>query len=583
MTLIKTFRTTLYILLGCIGTLAAQEEPQRSALIESLSHSDLVDLSPPESSTSVSLFPLDITTEVPECYVATQQGVGHLLSMWNFQAYRFFLVALEHDENSLLATAGITLSLLTSDSHMHPQRTAAIKHLQHLLSLDGGSHFERQFGLALMDLLQGNKAGWTEKLEELRGESDKANFLPVLLNAYFSRDGYSILGDAKFNQQRAIEDLEALCIASPNEPSVLTFYILSQIDDPRVQENFFNKVLPTARRLVRLYPDFPFYGHLAGYCELRCGDAFLAEQYYALAEQQYEHLLRKESIPLRNLEEYLECKLGLITCLVQQGNYDAAHNRTQSILSSLRPTRADRSQALALYLWELKSFPIRIACAKGDFEGMEQEARQIADLVDPQAPDTIELDQQFLNCLRHYVHVRSAIRAGDEQAALNALDIFLKTNDMLYQSSEQALKNKELASFRRGCDLLIILEDELKTRLETVSPIGDKVSVTSRISRAIDNQKLSKGISPPMWFTPMEMVKADYMYSIEEYQEALTSYSQAYARMPNHRSTLAGLEKTLSALGRTSEASDVRNIVDRLDAKQEAKGRPRVTLPSPLR
>jgi len=235
-----------------LATICSVSVIQGSALIQAIMHSDIAELAAPTPSDAVSLYELDVESASPEGYRAMQQGYGHLLSLWDFQAYRFFVEALKYDEDSIMATSGLTLALSIGDRHLVSQAEMAIVRLRELLKGSTGTEFERDFGYAVLKLTSGNQEGWVKALSTLAERKDRGWKLPATLHAYYMRDGYTARGEPRINQRKAIETLENFCKESPEDPASLVFFITAQMDEPNLNATFIDSILMSARKLVFL-------------------------------------------------------------------------------------------------------------------------------------------------------------------------------------------------------------------------------------------------------------------------------------------------------------------------------------------
>ena len=538
-----------------------------SELLAGMTNSDIKSLPAPKYSQSVSLYDYDIETENEKSYELIQQGLGHLIGMWDFQAYRFFLAALKIDPESIMATSGAALSLMASDRHLLPQNQVALQRLLDLLNTDEGTQYERDFGNAVLMLARADMKGWGEALTSMVNEKKKGWILPALLNAYFARDGYTILGEPKYYQRKAIESLYSYCAENSDDPGPLTFYITSQLDNPNAT-NLYGDVLRCARKLSRLHPEYPYYHLLTGYCELRCGDPFLAEQSYIKAEELYEDFKDTNKIPFRNCKQLLDAKIGKISSLTLQENYTKAQAEATKLNNISIPKVEPPSLVQALLNWEAKSFPIRIACMENSPEAMKAEAAKIASLLKSVPFKKRELYHHFLDALRHYADTRVSLNNKSLESAGESFNRFLYSSSIVTSSSEKAISQNEGMYWSRANNLLDVLEYETKARFELTDSKVEKIDIISKITEAIDVQENTRDLMPPLWLYPMETFKADYLFSIGEYEEALDAYSKGYNRFPNHIPTIIGLEKNYRELDNLEKAEQTKTILLNIIEKQ---------------
>ena len=540
-----------------------------SSLISSLTNADIENSTPPNPSKSVSLFDYDLPIEKSsKAYKSIQQGYGHLLGNWDFQAYRFFLEALKEEPNSLFATSGITLALIGGDVHLAPQIKASVIRHRELLKNAEGSEFELAFARAVSLLTERQITKWTDELKKISSQKELGWELPELLHYLFARDGYTLLGEPKIGQQKAIAGLESLCQELPNTPAPHAYLVASQLDNPNATLLADKGDLVTsARRLTRFYPSYPYYQLLVGCSELKCGELILSTEPLRQAIRLYEKHKDYESVLERNLISLVEARLNLITALTLQHDFESADLELRKLLSTELPVEQSRSLVGSALHWEASSFPMRIACYRDSEWLMKKRAADIRERFGKKKLADLKLPEQFLMTLAAYASSRVAIQAKNFTLAEEELLKFSEAGSSVINNSGKALLNNEVPYWERASALITLLEFELKARFEVVDK-SDKISVISKITEAIDRQQPTRGVMPPLWLSPMETYKGDYLLSKGEYEEALIAYQEASNRILNHQPTLKGLQKTYSALGKTTEAERIQNKLDALLFKE---------------
>jgi len=508
---------------------------------------------------------MDIQTKNVETASLIQQGFGHLLGMWDFQAYRFFLEALKQEPQSLMATTGVALCLAGAEVHLSPQREVATKQLDTLLKAPQGTTFEKKFAEATLKLTQGDISGWTDDLKDLAEEKGKGWQIPALFYNLFARDGFTVLGEPRYLQKKSITALKELCNKEPKSPACLSLFVAAQIENPNTRDVYEKRlVLPTARKLVRLHPNYPYYQLLLGHCELKCGEPFLSAKAYKKAISLYTRFLTQDKISIRNCRQLIDAKLGLISAYIIGNNLADARMAVNDLLETRMPSTHKSSQVAAAIRWEGQSLPIRMACFQNDTLAMTVEANRIEQSMEGVSLKERSLSDHFLVALETYARTRIALEEKNQREAGKQLERFIFAGAQILNSGSQAVASNEAVYWERGNLLISILEDELKARFEMSDAKVEKVNVISKITAAIDKQSILGNLMPPIWLTPMELIKADFLASIGLYEEALVAYDQAYCRQPNHIRTTEGLASTLEALGRNTEAQETREKLQKL-------------------
>lgn len=549
-------------------SLAGAEE----AFLSTLIHEDLKELPAPEFSETVSLYEFDVQMEDEESYKLLQHGYGHLIGWWDFQSYRFFIELLKREPDSLMGTTGLALALMSGDIHTIEQNQSAFKRVSELLEKGEGTEFEREFAQAVTLLAKGElkgirKAG--ETLTELTLEKGKGWILPALLNAFFSRDGYTAFGEPKFHQQKAITAVKSYNEEFPEDAGTLFYYALLQAEDPKTRGVFLKEVLPTMRKLTRLYPGHPYYHFLRGYGEMRCGDPFLGEEQYREAERLYEAYRSKLGVPYRNIKPLIDAKMGVISCLILQENYEEAQAETDKLLKISLPKRDYNSQVQVAMDWEGETFPLRIACMEGDLKKMKTEADALKKKIDSVPKEKRRLHHVVWEALYFYAQARERLPSKDEEKIAESMDSLLLLNEYLLKGQGAAQAGNELLYWLRGKDLIQLLAAELKARYEMNHPKASKDTVLPWLSRVVDEQVNHQYVMPLLWLTPMEVLHGDYLFKVGQEEEALAIYDKAYTRFPNHMPTLESMQKVLKKQGKTEAVEKLERI--KKNFKERAK------------
>ncbi len=535
-------------------------------------HSDIAELNAPTLSDAVSLYEMDVESSSPEGYRAMQQGYGHLLSLWDFQAYRFFVEALKYDENSIMATSGLTLALSIGDRHLVPQAEMAIVRLRELLKGTTGTEFERDFGYAVMKLISRNQEGWVKALATLAERQDQGWKLPAILHAYYMRDGYTARGEPRLNQRKAIETLANFCEESPEDPASLVFFITAQMDEPNLDAAFIDNILTNARKLVFLYPQFPVYRKLLAYCELRAGDPFLAGESYELAYSLYAKMVEAEHISPRNCPDLVNTQLGRISALVLQQDFAQAKQATTRLLSSPVEEYDLPGISNSALLWEGGSFGLRIALMSEEEEMLIAEISEMEKKLEGESKESWPAHYHYFNSLVVYAKSRQVLlQQGKPDGLVSKIQLLKESNQELYNARQVAAQSNALPYWRRAMNLAYILDLELKARYEMAQEKPDRITFINLVTAAIDEQHFYAQLSPPLWLEPVQNLKAEYLLTTGDYKQALEVLDESYLKIPNHMKTLKHLEATLQKLERPEDEEQVAEVIENFNNKREKK------------
>jgi len=557
---------TLSLLIS-LSILDAQTKDEK--FLAAVTNPDVKGLAAPTPSDDISLYDFDIQTSDQETYKLIQQGVGHLLGIWDFEAYRFFIEALKREPQSIMATCGILLSTLSSDYHFDDNFEVAHKRLKALLkNPEIGSTFEQNFGNAVLKLINQDLVGWKIDLSKMVSARAEGWKLPALLQAYFQRDGYTAMGDPRLNQHKAVKSLRQYCLENPDDPASLVFLVTAQMDNPKLRTSYINEVLPCARKLVRLYPKSPSYRYVLAYCEFRSGDPFLAEQTYREAEALFLEYIQTNKVKMRNVPNLMNCKIGIISSLVLQQDYAKALAETDALTKLKLETYETPSRIHAVQRWEADSFRLRIGLAANDQVLLATEIERMHQKLMKIPKGEWQPHHHFWHSLLLYSTCRQMIMTKDMANFNENLQLMKDSNAKLFKTYYQAIENNEKECWIRATNTLIMLNHELNARHELTRTPVPQVNFNSSIAAAIDGQVFCKNFMPPLWLEPVEMLKAKNLLSIGELDEALISIDRAYGRMPNHIPTTRLLEKILRAQERNTEADQVSAFIQKFNAKR---------------
>ena len=541
-----------------------------SKTLSKLIHPDLREISAPKNSDDVSLYEIDLDYQSEDAYTAIQQGFGHLLSISDFQAYRFFLEALKREESSIMASSGLTLSLLSGEQHLIPQCNAAIRHLTNLLEKEGGTKFERDFGIAVLGLSRDGTTGWNRILNQLRQSDNKGHQIAKLLHAYYLRDGYNADGTPKENQQKSVKILEELRNANPTDPATLVFYITAQMDNPRPNTKSDLAVLPAAKELVTLHPNFPAYQKLYAFCVLRYGDPFTAASAYHTGSTQFQSFVSSENIPLRYCIDLVNCQIGTISALILQENYTAAQVETDKLLKLKQESYSTPALVNSAIQWEAASFPLRIALLSENNDMLSSVVKELEVTLKNIPADKRKLYHDYWETLLIYAKCREMISLKATDSLPQEITRYSEFLSNLRESYIQASDLNAILYWKRACNTLNVLHYDLLARYELTKTEPDLDTFSKLITKAIDLQQFHHRFMPPVWPNPVDTLKTQYLIDTEHYQQALVVADSAYRKVPNHPKPLRQLHETLTKLKRTEDALKVKQVLKAIQQKHKA-------------
>ncbi len=539
--------------------------------IREVTHLDFVDLSAPIASDAVSLVEMEMGYENEEVYQSVQQGYGHLLSMWDVQGYRFFLEALKLEPDSVMANAGLVLCCL-NNTNLVPQAQAALQHLDGLLEADKTPSLERSFGQAVWFLSQRDFVSWQQQLDAMTEDESAVGWeLVALLHAIFSRNGYTEFGEPKLEQREAEKFLRRYCAQNSESPSGLVLYANIQVDHPRPQAILDSEVLASARKLVRLYPDFAPYHRLLGYCYLRVGSAALAAQSYQQAVALYENFLTMTGLPHRHCVERMECEIAAVTALSLAGNTAQALAVAAPLVQRAADPALVGAKAWSLLQWEGVTLPLRVALWSDDAALIQQEMTALQAYLDNTPEKQQNASHMLCAALLHYAEGCKRIEQEKLLEAPTDLQRLVFTaQDMVLRHEELALANTK-RYFDRAQNCLRMLVMDLDARLLIAKGevnAETSISLLSKMESSYSKQLYYHGFTPPFWITPGYNQLAQVHMGLEQYDKALDYLETSYRLLPNALPTLVQLNKLLLLMERYDAAKIVEAQLDRVQEQK---------------
>jgi len=543
------------------------QEQGATNLIDKLKLSSLENSTAPTPSESITLFQVDIEYESDQVYQDIQQGFGHLLGFWDIQAYRFFLKALTVKEDSIMATSGIVMSLLSSRENIFKeQREAAISHLYNLVENQEGTKFEKDFGTAVLALCRGDRIKWNRILGRLADSSEKDG-LAKLLHAYYSRDGYNPDGTPKVGQQETIDKLNSMLEQSPTEPAFLLFNVTARLENPKPTKKYGKKVIELVESLEESNPGFAPYYKLKGFCTLRVGDPFKALGAYTTAAELYETYLQEENIPLRHCTDLIESRIGEIYALILQENYESANMLTHELINKNNlDSDSPRTLLNYLYEWEVDTFPLRIALISNNLDSVSKKVETLRQKLSKVQEK--RLSHLCWEALILYADFRLMEESGDMTKLGNLLQDFTNASLKYQKPTIDNYEAGAIAQWQRGGALLKTLEAEIFARYELKKKTPDHTTFQKHMENAISSQKIVSSISPPFWPAPIGNLQVEHLMGLGNYQDAFKVAQVSYRLMPNHYPTMLKLREILEKLDRPEDAEKVNSLIKTFEKKK---------------
>lgn len=358
-------------------------------------------------------FSLVVSSFDAEAREAVVRGIQMLLTAQDESALAEFRTARRLDPSCVMASWGILFSTLGSD-HDH-ERTEALAELRREARLQDLLPQERYLCEALAFFLTDGAEAAVDTLSQYASRFPR-DPLPIMGQIVFLRNGYDAFGNARPQQERALQLAEKLLESDPASHTALFLRALLEETAPRVSA----RACDCARRAARLAPRHAATRLLLGHLLARSGRYGEAAEAFEQAATLYEQTRSAFHLAEGDDDGQIRALLGLAVAQWQQGEWRASL-QTRRLLKTF-PIDPERlhSKRSRLILWEVRSLPARLALAgtrtldAGDLRacmaaanvpGMPQK--------DPAKP--------YLESLKHIMEARLAITRRDHLGAQKSL------------------------------------------------------------------------------------------------------------------------------------------------------------------
>ncbi len=452
------------------------------------------------------------------------------------------------------------------------------------MSLAGSQHefFEqRQKALArMLDLLEWQQKEKAEKWSELevgyahaagrlltegaRGAGE--TFLAVserfpndvqarLFSQFLLRDGFDDFGEPRLGQRHSAKGIFKILETHPEDVSVMSFWVTSQAEAPLNGALLRKDVLPVARKLVRLHPDYAPFRLMLTHTEARCGNAALAIAAGEKAVTLYERYMAREKVSVFDCEGWVRAKVYLVNLYETKGN----HAKAVEIARELALVKIDKkrvfSRGAGLLLWEGRTAGARIMMGRSDKVSFYEGQKMLELLSEDQWFKDESFAIFYRDCLAFYLGVRVAVSVKDKKNGEPLYRDFIQRVRALEARKDVAEKTSTYSSWLRATNTLTLGVAELKGMLAELEPEPTKSSAVNWYRAAADRQYRPSNLLPPIVDYPLQLRLGNFYLSKGDSEKAGRAYRKGLDIRPNHLATLKGYQKALVKLGKTESAA----------------------------
>lgn len=551
------------------GEIGEDAEPPRPFQASDVIHPVIAALPPPAFHEKLQVEKMVIFSSSKEAQRHVLQGMALIQAAWDFEAYRHFCEAVKLDPDCVMAFWGIGLSLAAPNNEFSSQRMVAVDRMLDLVESLGDElpEIEREYAICLALLFSANVKAASAGFETL-AERFPQNLQASLLATYLKRDGYTEFGDALYGQEQAIDEMKHQLLVHPDSLSVLTFWAMLHAEAPDADQSLRKQVLPYARKVARLCPDFPPYQHLLGHFEWRCGNLALGQEAFEKASALYAAHMKKDGLTFHDCAGWVRARLYLATAFYSQGKFDEAMVVAKELAALKVDAKRLGANGANLVVWEGRTLPARLYLARGKAGDFAKAIATLPGKDDPQLFKDRTLSLFYLEGLRQYLGGCQSIAEGDLEKASIIREALSATGGQMLSFQRSAMQSSSISEYLRAVKTLEVHVAEFRGKVAMAGPPARRRSAFNWFKSASDRQLRPSMMMPPPIVYPMENRLAEYFFSIGDYQRSAESYQEALVRRPNDLQTMLGYQKPLLKLERRLDAAAIQQQIDRVRGKK---------------
>lgn len=497
------------------------------------------------------------SSEIAASHVA--QGLGRMNASWDFEAYRHFCEAVKADPDCLMAYWGIAMSLAGSQHEFFSERKVAVDRMLDLLESEIAakkirwSDLEKRYAQAAGYLLTSGVRSAGLAFNSL-SEKYPGDIQARLFSLFLQRDGFDSGGKPLIGQKKANEGIKKILEQYPEHLSVMAFWVSSQAETPWNVLMLREEVLPVARKLVKLLPEYPPYHLMLAHVEARCGNAALAIQAANDAANFYQAYMDEEKVDLYDCDGWIRAKVYLAALYEMKGEKIEAEQVGKELAQIKVKEERLFSRGAGLLLWEGRNVGARIMMGRSDIASFKKGQKLLETLPEEQWFKDKSFALPYRNCIAIYLAVRMAIADKDIKSSKALFDQFLLRVDALGKTQQLASKTSSYSDWARAMNTLLMMVPELRGLIAQNEVGAIRLAAATWFRSASDRQGSPSNLLPPSVDYPM-MWRLGLFYLQEgKLEKAEDAFREGLALRPNHLATLEGFHRVLKKMEKTQAA-----------------------------
>ena len=497
------------------------------------------------------------SSEIAASHVA--QGLGRMNASWDFEAYRHFCEAVKADPDCLMAYWGIAMSLAGSQHEFFSERKVAVDRMLDLLESEIAaekirwSDLEKRYAQAAGYLLTSGVRSAGLAFNSL-SEKYPGDIQARLFSLFLQRDGFDSGGKPLIGQKKANEGIKKILEQYPEHLSVMAFWVSSQAETPWNVLMLREEVLPVARKLVKLLPEYPPYHLMLAHVEARCGNAALAIQAANDAANLYQAYMDEEKVDLYDRDGWIRAKVYLAALYEMKGEKIEAEQVGKELAQIKVKEERLFSRGAGLLLWEGRNVGARIMMGRSDIASFKKGQKLLETLPEEQWFKDKSFALPYRNCIAIYLAVRMAIADKDIKSSKALFDQFLLRVDALGKTQKLASKTSSYSDWARAMKTLLMMVPELRGLIAQNEVGAIRLAAATWFRSASDRQGSPSNLLPPSVDYPMMWRLGLFHLQEGKLEKAEDAFREGLALRPNHLATLEGFHRVLKKMEKTQAA-----------------------------
>ncbi|HCN80536.1 MAG TPA: hypothetical protein DIS80_05345 [Verrucomicrobiales bacterium] len=497
------------------------------------------------------------SSEIAASHVA--QGLGRMNASWDFEAYRHFCEAVKADPDCLMAYWGIAMSLAGSQHEFFSERKVAVDRMLDLLESEIAakkirwSDLEKRYAQAAGYLLTSGVRSAGLAFNSL-SEKYPGDIQARLFSLFLQRDGFDSGGKPLIGQKKANEGIKKILEQYPEHLSVMAFWVSSQAETPWNVLMLREEVLPVARKLVKLLPEYPPYHLMLAHVEARCGNAALAIQAANDAANFYQAYMDEEKVDLYDCDGWVRAKVYLAALYEMKGEKIEAEQVGKELAQIKVNEERLFSRGAGLLLWEGRNVGARIMMGRSDIASFKKGQKLLETLPEEQWFKDKSFALPYRNCIAIYLSVRMAIADKDMKSSKALFDQFLLRVDALGKTQKLASKTSSYSDWVRAMNTLLMMVPELRGLIAQNEVGAIRLAAATWFRSASDRQGSPSNLLPPSVDYPMMWRLGLFHLQEGKLEKAEDAFREGLALRPNHLATLEGFHRVLKKMEKTQAA-----------------------------